>query len=119
MAGWYGDKINSRREFLEELARAQAIVATLTRRLPGELPLRDAARQVVDIEQWTANGRTPTYEERDSVNLAIVLFKEYEMTDDGDILALRSMAPWITYYAKFWPDDRTAADPDNEDYLDL
>jgi hypothetical protein len=46
--------------------------------------------------------------------MALVLSKDWEDTEDDEIPALREL---IDAYVTFWPDDKTASDPDNEAYL--
>jgi hypothetical protein len=119
MAGWFGDEINSRKEFFQQLGTAKKLCADLVKKLPHQDPLKYVAKQLDDIERWTLKGRTPTIAERKSVFLALVFSKEYEMTEDDDIIALQDIASGIDAYVTFWPDDKTAADPANEDYLFL
>jgi hypothetical protein len=119
MAGWFGDEINCRKDFFDQLDAARALSVALVKKLPHQNPLKYVAKQLDDIAAWTRNQRSPSEKERKSVFMALVLSKEYETTDDDDILALRDLISGLDAYATFWPDDATAADPNNEDYLDL
>lgn len=101
MAGWFGDKINNRQEFFEQLAEARTLSKRLVQRLPYENPLKYVEKQLEDIERWTANGRSPTADERKKVFLALVFVKEYEMTEDDEILALRTIGSGIDPYVTF------------------
>ncbi len=49
--------------------------------------------------------------------MALVLSKEYETTEDDDVLTLKDIVSGIDAYVTFWPDDKAAADPNNETYL--
>jgi hypothetical protein len=117
MAGRFGDAINSRREFFEQLDLAEQRVAAVRSRLPDERPLEYVAEQLASIRRMTAGGRIPTPEERKAISIGIVMYKEYETTDDVDIYRLSQLLSGIDTYVKYWPDDATAADPNNADYL--
>jgi hypothetical protein len=117
MAGIFGNTINSRADFQKELARAKADCDLLLQRLPHEDTLASVARQLEALHQWIANGRIPTADERRSISMGIQLHREYETTDDVDIYRLRRLAGALDNYVKSWPDDKTAADPNNANYL--
>ena len=119
MAGWFGDEINSRADFFSQLATARSLSAALVKKHPHAGPLKYVAKQLNDIARWTESGRTPTPRERKSVFMALVLSREYETTEDDDILALKNIVSGIDTYVTFWPDDEAAADPNNESYLRL
>jgi hypothetical protein len=113
----FGDKINSRSDFISELTQAQRKLATLVARLPFEEPLQSIGKQLDAIATWTANGRNPTLKERKSIAMGLQMFRDYESTDDADISDLSDDVGNIDTYLKFWPDDETARDPKNVDYL--
>ena len=117
MAGMFGDAINGRADFFLQLTQAQREVSMLVQRLPFEAPLKAVEHQLASIAEWTANGRTPTAQERKSVTIGLLMFKEYDTSDDDGIYDVRSKLSSIDAYFKFWPDDKTAADPENPSYL--
>jgi hypothetical protein len=117
MAGMFGDAINQRADFFDQLAKAQQELAALLQRLPYEAPLKSVGEQLASIERWTANGRTPTLKERKGITIGLQMFKEYDASDDDGIYDVRPKISYIDAYFKFWPDDKTAADPNNSDYL--
>jgi hypothetical protein len=117
MAGIFGDDINSRADFFRQLDLAQKDLARLRKRLPFEDPLQSVARQLAAIEQWTAHDRTPTPDERESLDMALRMFREYEMTDDLEIAELRKKISGLHSYVESWPDDAVARDPNNDDDL--
>jgi hypothetical protein len=43
--------------------------------------------------------------------------REFEVIDDLEIYALCKLVSVVNHYFDHWSDDRTAADPDNLDYL--
>src|SRR3954467_5965152 len=110
MAGIFGDEINGRAEFFRELARAIRAVTRLLRR-PNEGVLRSVQDQLQAIEAWTANGRTPSLDERNKPSLSLLMYREFQGSRDGDIVALNDVVAGVHNYFQFWPDDPTAADP--------
>jgi site-specific recombinase XerD len=119
MAGIFGDRINSRREFFSELAIAQASCRLLIEKYPEDATLVSVRLQLDAISQWTDNGRTPTADERESIDMGIRVFREYETTDDADLESFSRRVSVLHSYVKFWPTDKVAADDDNDEYLSL
>jgi hypothetical protein len=119
MAGIFGDEINNRKQFFEQLSSAIQFGASLVERLPQERMLKVVAKQLKAIQGWTAGARQPTLEERKSIHMGLQMFREYETTDDDDLRSFSSQVGTLDTYFIFWPDDKTAADPNNDDYLFL
>ena len=117
MAGIFGEAVNSRTDFFRRLDESRLGVAKILARLPNEPTLLSVSNQIQAILQWTSNGRVPTLGERKSIDIASRLFREFEMTDDVEISRLRRVVSGVTHYFQYWPDDKTAADPKNSEYL--
>lgn len=113
MAGIFGDEINNRSDFFRELARAKRLAQGLIARFPNDVNFRAVLTQIEAIEQWTANGRTPTKDERAKIGMGPRLHREYEVTSDPEILELKDVASGANNYFDHWPDDATASDPKN------
>ena len=45
--------------------------------------------------------------------MGLLMFKEYDTSDDDGIYDVRPKLSSLDTYFKFWPDDKTAADPEN------
>jgi hypothetical protein len=75
--------------------------------------------QLDAISQWTASGRTPTVDERASIDMGIRVFREYETTTDADLESFRERISTPHSYVKFWPNDEAAADESNDEHLSL
>jgi hypothetical protein len=118
MAGIFTDLINNRGDFFAVLNRARQDVARLLGRRRNDSTLQSVQKQLEAIEQWTSGGRTPTLTERKSLDMALRMFREFEMTADDDVRAFRRLVSGLHSYFEFWPDDKTASDPANDDYLD-
>lgn len=117
MAGIFGEAINSRSDFFVELSKAKSACAALRNAIPVAETLGAVWRQLEAIERWTANGRTPTRDERMSLDMSLRMFREYETTDNIDIYKLTGIVSAVHVYVRHWPDDATASDPSNREYL--
>jgi hypothetical protein len=117
MAGIFGDDLNSRQDFFDQLTRAEKACAQLIHKHPDEDELGAVQRQLEAIRKWTNNGRKPTAKERESLDMGLRLFREYEMTDDQEIADFRDLISILHSYLESWPSDKAAADPDNDEYL--
>lgn len=117
MAGIFGDEINNRRDFFEQFELALDRCRELILAHPEELTLISVQMQLEAVRVWTTHGRTPTLSERESLDMSLRMFREYEMTDDVEIFRFRDLISGIHSYVEEWPDDDVAADPKNPDYL--
>jgi hypothetical protein len=117
MAGIFGDDVNNRADFFRKLSEVTDACRRLIKRLPHEDTLQAVLAQLQAIEVWTAHGRTPTERERGSLDMALRMFREYEMTDDVEIFELRGGVSAVHSYVEHWPSDAIAADSDNDRYL--
>jgi hypothetical protein len=116
------DKINSRRDFFAELEIAHVTCRELIDLHPDEdtlISVRLSSAQLDAISQWTANGRTPTPDERESIDMGIRVIREYEATLDAGLEKFRDRISTLHSYIKFWPTDEVAADENNDEYLSL
>jgi hypothetical protein len=116
MAGIFGD-INSRADFFRALSDAKLGIGDTLKRLPGDPALESTQVQLDAVDKWTAQGRTPTIQERKSTGMGLRMYRQFEMTDDVALYKLRNLIGEIDNYFLFWPDDATAADPNNQQYL--
>jgi hypothetical protein len=117
MAGLFGDTLNNKQDFLAQLERALKECPLLIARYPHEDTLRSVQLQLDAIKRWIANDRQPTLEERESLDIAQRMFREYEMTDEDDIAEFRLLVSRIHSYVEFWPTDRVAGDEGNSEYF--
>ncbi len=117
MAGIFGDQINNREQFFEQLSVAEKKSKELLQLHPGEDELVAVQRQFEAIRRWTDGGRRPTAKERESLDMGLRMFREYETTDDDALAEFRDLVSILHSYMETWPTDRVAADPDNDEYL--
>jgi hypothetical protein len=111
MAGVFGDDINSRADFQKALALAGQKIVPALQRMPDDPALQSMQKQLEAIDQWTVNGGVPTVDQRRSINMGLVMYRQFEGTRDLEEYQLRELAGGINNYLKYWPDDAKAADP--------
>lgn len=115
MAGVYGE-INSRTDFFNALNGATAAVSGMLKTTPDEETLAAILRQLQAIARWTANGREPTSDERESIDIAVRASREYE--GDARMYGLTRRLYAIDSYFSDWPTDEQAANATDDDYFD-
>ena len=115
MAGVYGE-INSRADFFNALSDATATVSGMLKSAPGEETLAAILRQLQAIAGWTANGREPKRDERESIDIAVRASREYEGETRMYGLTRRLYA--IDSYFADWPTDERAANATDDDFFD-
>jgi len=117
MAGIFGDEINNREQFFEQLGAAEKKCKELIHLHPEEDELVAVQRQFEAIRRWTDGGRRPTASERKSLDMGLRMFREYETTEDDALAEFRDSVSILQSYMEAWPTDRVAADPNNDEYL--
>jgi hypothetical protein len=115
MGGVYGD-INSRAGFQALLDKAIKEGQALLGKRPGDPAIVPILRQLDAVAGWSANGRTPTKEERKSIDMGVRASRELEGDSDAynwtrDIYALDA-------YIEDWPSDEKAANATDDDFFD-
>ena len=115
MAGVYGE-INSRADFHAVLDTAIGDGKTLQAKRPGDDTLDAIIRQLEAVKLWSSNGRTPTEDERGSIDIGVRASREYEGDDEayGWTRALYALDAYI----EDCPSDDAAASATDEDFFD-
>lgn len=115
MSGIYGE-INSRADFQAVLDRAIADGKVLLIDRSADETIDAVVRQLEAVKARSANGRTPTKEERESIDIGVRVSRELE----GDDKAY----PWtralyaLDAYIEDWPSDEKAANATDDDFWD-
>jgi|CXWL01.1.fsa_nt_gi hypothetical protein len=101
MSAWY---IKTRREFHEVLARTREVA--VRRGAGSPLPMHDSIVAQLDaMGDWTANGRTPTPEERDRITIGLYAIREMDPPmDDAEADHAECLVQLAGYFEE-WPDD--------------
>lgn len=104
MSAWY---IKTRGEFYEVLGRTREMA--VERGAGSPLPMHDSIVAQLDaMRAWTANGRTPTPEERDSIDIGLRAIREMDPPMDDVEAEYAECLVQLAGYFEEWPDDRPA-----------
>ncbi len=107
MSGEYGD-IDSRARFRTVLGEAIALAEKILKRYPKGPALGNVANQLRAMKRFT-DGRDPTEEERESIDVGLVAVRELEDFDDGEVAKLAEMIHPLAAFHEDWPTDEEAA----------
>lgn len=105
MAAWY---IKTRAEFFDVLARTLAYATNLSASSSFWAHASIAA-QLQAMTDWTALGRTPTPEERDSIMIGLIAIREFDSQPVGEEARFLECLIQLAGYFEEWPDDPPAA----------
>ena len=106
--------IQNRADFFQSIDRAIADTKRL-RGTPPWAPLESILRQLEAMKQWTANGRTPTKDERRSIQIWRTVSRELEPAANDELYDYTQLLTELTFYFKLWWDDAEWAAMDTKD----
>jgi hypothetical protein len=115
MAGVYGE-INSRADFQSVLDKAITDGKALLAKRPGDETIDVIVRQLEAVKIWSANGRTPIKEERETIDMGVRASRELEGDDDAYAWTRAIYA--LDAYIEDWPSDEKAANATDDDFFD-
>ena len=115
MAGVYGT-INSRADFFAALDRAIAEGKVFQAKYAGEATIDAIVRQLEAVKSWSANGRTPTEAERESIDIGARAARELE--GDVETYHWSRLLYSLDAYIEDWPSDHEAASATDDDFWD-
>jgi len=95
--------IDSRKEFFEILARTKVEAAAFFQRAPRSVTYESIATQLAAMQSMTADGRTPTEDERDSITIGLLAIRELEPTDDPVLADFIERLHELNGYFTAWP----------------
>lgn len=107
MAGVYGN-INSRLDFSQTLSAALGYTKKRLSREPDDPVIVVINKQLKAMERWTRNGREPTKEERESINIGLIAVRELDGNDDEEEVFVEHLHELNNYFED-WPSDEQAA----------
>ena len=107
MAGDYGE-INSRVDFHRVLGEALDAVRNILAGTPDFEVMQRIAQELEAMEEWSKDGRTPSDEERGSIDIGLVAVRELDGAPFpvGDLTERLSE---LNNYFEDWPTDEEAA----------
>jgi len=113
VAGDYGE-INSRADFFRVLSRARELTRAYLQKFSDDWALNRINTELDAIQNWTANGREPSEEERGRVDIGLVAVRELEDSPLDGMEEYCQLLCGLDAYVEDWPDDATAnASPEN------
>ena len=115
MAGVYGS-INSRADFFGVLDRAIAEGKAFQAKYAGDATIDTIVRQLESVKSWSANGRTPTEDERESIDIGVRAARELE--GDVETYQWSRLLYSLDAYIEDWPSDDEAASATDDDFWD-
>jgi hypothetical protein len=107
--------IQGRDDFLRLLRELLQQARELEQRTPGYLVYTSIRRQLEAIDQWTADGREPTREERRSIFMGRLAARELEALEDSVLDEFTRKIGELDFYVKHWKDDDAWRSLDRED----
>jgi hypothetical protein len=116
MAGVYG-RLNSRADFFRVLAKA---LDTARRGLaiePRSRTTQIALRQLEAMQAWTANGRAPTADEQNRIDVGVLAGRELSDTGRPETEEWVQQLTELDNYFQGWPTDTEAAASTGADVL--
>ncbi len=99
------DVIKSRSDFFRILGVTQKAVGDLLRKVPKSETYEMLELQLDAMWRWTAGDRTPTEEERNSIDIGLLAVRELEPANDDEEQELITNLHELNYYFEYWPDD--------------
>jgi hypothetical protein len=95
--------LDNRKDFFEVLEQTRIEAEALAQRVPGFPPYRSITRQLEAMQSMTANGRTPTEDERDSISIGLIAVRELEPPKDEAMGDFIDRLHELNGYFREWP----------------
>jgi hypothetical protein len=117
MAGVYG-QIDSRKDFHRVLDEAIKAAKKFLAKSPGDDTIESIDTQLDAIRRWTAQGGTPTEDERKSLDMGLRATRELEPATDPEMYEFVQKIYALDSYVEDWPSDEEAASATDDDWWD-
>ena len=117
MAGAF-EQVNNREDFRREVDRARTLCAKLLKGAPRDPTVLSVDMQLKFIQERLKTGKGFTRKERRSINMGYKASREYEDTRNVELYDFKELIMLLDLYMEYWPSDKLASDPDNDDKID-
>jgi hypothetical protein len=117
MAGCF-EQINNREDFRREVDRARVLCAKLLKQSAKDPTILSVDMQLKFIQDRLKAGKAFTRKERKSINMGYKAHREFEETRNVELWEFKELIMLLDLYMEYWPTDRLASDPKNEDKMD-
>jgi hypothetical protein len=101
--------IQSRADFHRVLSVAVRQLSDRMRKTPRFAPYENIELQLDAMRRWTADGRTPTEDERQSIDIGLIAVRELEPADTDEDEEFITNLHELNFYFENWPDDPNVA----------
>ncbi len=105
--GEYGD-IASRAAFHADLDKCIALSDKLKNKFPGHPGLESISPQLAEMQRTTTD-RDPSPDERQKIDVGLVVVRELEGWPDDDVMTLGQLIHPVAAFYEDWPTDEVAA----------
>ena len=97
--------IRCRDDFFAVLSECLHRAREFERKAPGDALVKNIRQQLEAVEQWTANGRRPTKEERQQIVFGLQVVRELEPPPTPALAKWGDRLTEISFYFKHWRSD--------------
>jgi hypothetical protein len=97
--------LRTRQDFFDVLAETEKDAARLAKKAPGYPPLQSIERQLSAMRGFTATGRTPTEDERDSISIGLIAARELDAEQSDEMADFIDRLHELGGYFREWPPD--------------
>jgi hypothetical protein len=118
MAGCF-EHINNRKDFVQEVDLALQLCSKYIKSKGASNALINVEKQLLFIQDRMKQSKKFTKKERKSIDMGYRMHREYEeIHDDNDFYDFKELILLLNLYMDYWPTNKLASDPDNEDKID-
>ena len=96
--------LTNRADFFDVLDKTRREVQQIVANGPGFGPMQSVADQLERMTSLTANGRTPTEDERDSITIGLIAVRELDPQSSDAMADLIERLHELNGYFREWPD---------------
>jgi hypothetical protein len=97
--------LRTRQDFFDVLAETEKDAARFARKTPGYPPFGGILRQLRTMQGATANGRTPSADERDSISIGLIAIRELDPEHSDEMADFIDRLHELNGYFREWPPD--------------
>ncbi|MDI3284184.1 immunity protein Tsi6 family protein [Polyangium sp. 15x6] len=95
--------LDNRKDFFDVLARTRIEAEARFQGAPRSTTYESIARQLAAMQSMTANDRTPTEDERESITIGLLAVRELEPASDPDLADFIERLHELNGYFTAWP----------------
>jgi hypothetical protein len=108
--------VTSRSEFFQLLDTAITKTQEFIAQNPTWEMLQAIARQLQAMKQWTANGRKPSFDERQTISMGTTVQRELQGTPELEWYDYMQLIAELDLYFKYWRTDAGLLTLDENDW---